>query len=783
MERENFYILLDLSIDPPETDQKTIDSAIIKKQAEWSRLRNHPSRGLQFQKYITLIPEIRRIMSDPKLRAEELKASLDLKDQDKQNKYTEIDHHIDILMGKGFITRDEVIKLAQVHEMQESEIQSRVNSKKENKFAKFDQQISLRVAKGYVTETEIERLARRLGLVPDEVRPRIHCPILKNEKETGETPREFDRSIEKAIRENLRIIGKTSLYDFLGLPESTELEKLQASAIAKKQELNAVGKKDADLTAGNILAGHCVTIFKSEESRISYDVSLAKSKLAQLDADIDICGMSGRIVPEYFDILVKKAMDFGMEKDEAVNYIRNYCKRKNLGLVLPRRKKQNYVLTGVLAAILVIAAVSSGIFYYREHQSKIRKAEFTALVKKAEAEKTPDASIRVFTGYIEKHRDHKAYDKFIADAENRVKVIRVRAGERGFSAVMAHVGELTKAGNLPSARSALADYLKTSPPADFTRKASAELAGIEKQIEINDFESVSRVMIEGQTDAKIEAIHRYTATHPKSPHAGLVEQMLKELANEYYIFAQNALDALEKEKKWEECAALAQSYIKIYDNSHSDQLRQRLEVYETRIREDQTFMALKQKAEAFGENYQQGIKLLRDYLAAYPGAAFENSIQEEIGRLEQLSRVRDVSIAENRMRTLLGKTGGRFSEKTGGVIADSRTGLMWTLIDSSVAVPGKCLNYDEAKKYADALESGGYKDWRLPTPGELADLYNQGPSFPAIDERWYWSSTSYSGYSEGWYTIVETLSNTPKSGIVRKDSMECGTVRAVRGKH
>jgi len=782
MERENFYILLELAIDPPETDPKTIEAALSRKQAEWSRLRNHPSKGLQAQKNIILIPEIRRVMSDAKLRAQELKAALASRQKDKESKHTEIDRHIELLMGKGFISREEVIKLAQVHDLNENEIQTRVNARKNQKFIKIDQQISLRIAKGYVTEGEIERLARRHGITPDEIKSRIHCPIRKNDKESGEPPRQIDRSIEKAIRENLKIIGRTSLYDFLGLPESASLENLQEASTAKKQELATIGRKDADLTASNTLAGHCVTIFKSPELRIAYDVSLATGKLAELDSDIEISAMSGKILPEYFGILVKKAIDFGMERDEAEAYIKGYCKRKNLRIETPQVKRRKYVIAGAVAAVLILVAASVGFLYHLQRQADARTAEFNSLVEKTGPKQPAENAIQLLREYTGKHREDKKYDVFVRDAEKRIETLRIRAGENGFAAVMENVGKAANSGDYAAAKMMLSDYLKTAPPGDFARKANAEILEMNKQIETRDFESVSRVMIEGRADEKIEAIDRYREAHPGGVHIGQVDQMLKDLANEYHIFVKTTLDALEALEKWEACAELAQGYIDRYDNSHSDQLGQRLELYKSRMHEDQIFISLKQKADAFGEDYEKGIRLFRDYLDAYPDAAFRDGIEQEIVRREQLSKSKAVSTAESKLSALLERTNGRFSRKTDGVVIDSVTGLMWTLIDSSVAVPEKCLTYDATKAYVDHLDTGGYTDWRIPTVSELSGILAATPSFPFLEERWFWTTANYSGYSDGWYQIVETLSSAPNAIIVRRDSRECGTVRAVRGK-
>ncbi len=73
MQRQNYYLLLELSVDPPENDLKIIEDALKKNQTRWSRNRNHPTKAIQSKHYIGLIPEIRRIMTDPGLRKKRLR--------------------------------------------------------------------------------------------------------------------------------------------------------------------------------------------------------------------------------------------------------------------------------------------------------------------------------------------------------------------------------------------------------------------------------------------------------------------------------------------------------------------------------------------------------------------------------------------------------------------------------------------------------------------------------------------------------------------------------------
>jgi hypothetical protein len=108
---------------------------------------------------------------------------------------------------------------------------------------------------------------------------------------------------------------------------------------------------------------------------------------------------------------------------------------------------------------------------------------------------------------------------------------------------------------------------------------------------------------------------------------------------------------------------------------------------------------------------------------------------------------------------------------------------MWTMVDSSVRLPDECLTYEKAQAYVKQLRTGGWSDWRLPTPEELAGLYKDKPYFPARPSAWYWSSENYSSYSEGWHKIVNTVTgkNASQWRPVQRDAKECGTVRAVRG--
>ncbi|MFP3981344.1 MAG: DUF1566 domain-containing protein [Desulfobacterales bacterium] len=783
MERENFYILLELPCDPPETNPEVIEKAISKKQSEWSRLRNHPTKGLHAQKYINMIPEIRRVMQDEALRAKEAEAAKRLLAKDKESKHPEIDRHIDILMGKGHITPEEKAKLTRVHGFRESEIQDRINARKNASYHRIDQQITLRMAKGYLTESEIEKIAKRNSAKVEDVRSRVRCPIQKTDKDP-ETPkpRQLDRSLEKTIRDNLKLLNKSSLYDFLELPESADLKSLQNAAVRKKKELTHSSKKDAVATATSTLAGHCITIFKSEQSRTAYDISLAKTKLSELDSDIEIAGINGKLRPEYFEILVGKAMDFGMERDEAEKYIKAYCRRKNWTVEAAPEKRRKYLLAAAVAAGLVVVLAAAGIIYYIHHQQQIRQSEYEQMIEQVRDKDAPEAKIDELQAFINNHGNDGGYEKYIAQARNRIAEINDSMAENQYRDFSAAVKDLAETGKHQAAIDKCRQYLAQNPPEKYANKAESQINELENRIEKQDFEQLKQLMIDAPAPEKIEAIAEYREKYPEGAYLDQVDEMLSEISGEYYIFVKNELETCEKKQNWQRCAELCESYISRYDNAYADKLQNRLAGYQKKIKQDRVFTALRRKAKNFGTDYAAAIKMYKDHLSAYPDTPIAGRIQSEIEELEQKQREKTIAEAGQQFRDLLAQTGKRYEENPEGVVRDTKTGLMWQLLDTTLTRPEKCMTYEKAREYVKNLSTGGYTDWRLPTADELAGIYKNDPFFPAMEEKWYWSSETYSSYDDGWQKIVATVSNTQGGSrqTKRRDSRECGAVRAVR---
>jgi hypothetical protein len=69
------------------------------------------------------------------------------------------------------------------------------------------------------------------------------------------------------------------------------------------------------------------------------------------------------------------------------------------------------------------------------------------------------------------------------------------------------------------------------------------------------------------------------------------------------------------------------------------------------------------------------------------------------------------------------KNDGRFIAYDDGTVLDTRMNLMWAAKDN-----GSGISWHGAKNYCENYHAGGYKDWRMPTRDELAELYDVNKS-------------------------------------------------------
>ncbi|MEA3548126.1 MAG: DUF1566 domain-containing protein [Thermodesulfobacteriota bacterium] len=72
----------------------------------------------------------------------------------------------------------------------------------------------------------------------------------------------------------------------------------------------------------------------------------------------------------------------------------------------------------------------------------------------------------------------------------------------------------------------------------------------------------------------------------------------------------------------------------------------------------------------------------------------------------------------------------RFEVMQNGTVKDQKTGLIWAAQDN-----GANLTWGEALAYCKNYSAGGHKDWRMPTPEELATLYGASKEIKSEEDK------------------------------------------------
>ena len=194
--RENYYKLLEL--DPSVKDEATINSAITKKQQEWSGLTIHPTKGRAAKQNLDQLQDIKKIMLNNESRnkeAEEAKKILGVVDKNKKDK---VDDLIDKTIMKRIRSELDIVKKKDLFDFlslqeisQSSDLMRKAkeiyneSSRNPNKTAEITAKMSL----ASLCETHLK----------DETSKQKYIKSLK--LETGERPKEKKEETKKVKSE------------------------------------------------------------------------------------------------------------------------------------------------------------------------------------------------------------------------------------------------------------------------------------------------------------------------------------------------------------------------------------------------------------------------------------------------------------------------------------------------------------------------------------------------------------------------------------------------------
>lgn len=702
MERENYYLLLGLSIDPPEQDLKVIGAALKEKQAQWSRLRNHPTKSTEAKRLMGLLPDMKRVFSNPELRKKEAEAARDTLKKSESTKEEKIDGHIRLLMAKGKITPKEVAGLAEIDEVDEAlvnervkknevvfridaeiekllrtgkdndkavkalakklaigpdKIRERIRKKKDERFLEIDQYLlQCSEKRGFVSEGAITKLSRIYNVKESKILERLECPIKKESESKVRRPKPLDTTLVKHIDDNLKIVGAATLYEFLDMPVNAPLEILQEVAREKEMEIRRQGKKDAVATASGALAGHCIVIFRSPKSRNAYDMTRNLTKLAEFNQAIRVAAIGGKIKSEVFEILVREAMRIGMDFEEAIEYIKEYCHKekwsieekiplitRKAGKILIMEKwtvelnPKSLTFWGLVAAALlaVIVVVYGGVFTMNMLKASRIKSAYNQVEQRYRSDIPLEQKRKELKTFIIRY----GQTEYASKAQGFLTDISRQMEKRDYAATMADVKKLYEAGKYEEALKAYDWYLDQHPKggnADEIKKAKEEIPGL---IDDRDFKEMLAAAKAGDYSQKIAAYNKYVRLHPEGRHFDEVRTLIIQLVDAYYSQLKKDLAACERNRDWAECIQLVDAFIARFAGTQQGEEVKGLRIkYQKRQQYDADLAALDKVAqEQLGMyDFDRAMQVYASYLEANPEAPgyLRERISAEVKKIE-----------------------------------------------------------------------------------------------------------------------------------------------------
>jgi len=653
MKRNNFYMLLDLPLNPPEENQEKIEATIKKKQAEWSKQRNHPTRGIQAKQFIGLIPEIKRVMTDPGLRKQEAENANKLIAKKNEEKFAEIDRHLSIYNSKGIVTSKEIQKLVKIHSVETDEILkwmlkrerdkktapesktkngNKATQSQEKKLEEILSSLLIRMRKGYILEEEIAALSKTYNVDQHEILQNIQFPV-RTEKDPlpDDAPKALDPSIIKTINTNLKIIRKKTLYDFLELPVGSKLEALRNRAVKIQQDLLGISKKDAAVTAGSILAGHCRTIFKAEETRISYDIARAQSILKTLDSDIGIAEFDGVIQSEYTEAIARNAAEFGMSYEEALDYIEEYSAQQGWKVQSKEKKKRLIKITAISISLILVTIIAS-VALIMALKSRRLSQEFNQVIAVVDAQKILEDKKQELLKYIRSHEKNP----FTIDANKRVKQIgyqikkRNALDEQDYKSALQKVATLTADQQYEQAEIQYKKYIKKHPVGKHVMEFKKAISEIPNLIETRNFQAINQI---SKTDLqkRLDAAIQYLKNHPQGKFHSDVVKTIANMEESYFTFIRKKIAKHEKRKQWQECINLCDQYFIYFpDSKHENQLKGEQYFFTKQLEKTNLLQKLEKQVEMKKNDTQAIIKIYTDYINANPKSPIQYEVKKKL---------------------------------------------------------------------------------------------------------------------------------------------------------
>lgn len=278
MDRDNYYIILELPFYPPEENTDIIKKQIEKKRNEWSRQAEKAfGKVKNYNKYIEQLSDIKKVMGDAELRKKEYEAAAEIK-------FSAMMVSMNVMALKGYLFESEVKHLAETN------------------------MLSFEVVKQRCGNIEIRK---------DEVGGK-RIKIKKEWQTTYGTGEKY-----------LEALGKKTVYDFLD--SDGTFQGIQSFPAARlftmaKDKYKTYKKNDAESSAGKKLCGFCEIIFKDDHEKAKYDTYERAVSIQQVfKLIIDVVGKRKVLADAQAQSFIEKIIELGEEESDAKSYILGFC--------------------------------------------------------------------------------------------------------------------------------------------------------------------------------------------------------------------------------------------------------------------------------------------------------------------------------------------------------------------------------------------------------------------------------------------------------------------------
>ena len=285
-EATNYYLVLDLSLDPPVKDKARLEAAIQKKLTEWNQGVNNPTKGLLFKSLAAKVPDIKKaLLSDDATRDAIIADALK------------------IVKGNIATLLEAIAKAGSVTEAQVKEV-----CKKAPQFS--------------------EKTIRKMIKVPIVEKT---GPVFKVPKKPADPPiKPTDNMQMDKFEKNLTVLGKKNIYDFLGCSRTSTPTAICGLADAELENARKAPNKTAEVSAKQELAGLITSYFKKPDAKDAYDLALktyiGQKKLVEIFA---IRCVSKSIDWKSYQGSIADCRAIGMSQEEAEYFVYDfYCNKR-----------------------------------------------------------------------------------------------------------------------------------------------------------------------------------------------------------------------------------------------------------------------------------------------------------------------------------------------------------------------------------------------------------------------------------------------------------------------